>query len=41
MKDLVLDTHVFLWLLEGNPKLPVTLRQAIEDETNRFPGLFW
>ena len=31
MKNLVLDTHAFLWLLEGNPKLPSTLRQAIED----------
>jgi PIN domain nuclease of toxin-antitoxin system len=31
MKSLVLDTHVFLWLLEGNPKLPGALRQAIDD----------
>jgi len=30
---LVLDTHAFLWLLEGNPKLPPTVRQRIEDPT--------
>ena len=31
MKSLVLDTHTFLWLLEGNPKLPGSLRVLIED----------
>jgi PIN domain nuclease of toxin-antitoxin system len=30
---LVLDTHAFLWLLEGNPKLPRTVRDRIEDLT--------
>lgn len=34
MSNLVLDTHVFLWLLEGNPKLPVSLRHLINDPTN-------
>ncbi len=31
MTALVLDTHAFLWLLEGNPKLPDLVRQRIED----------
>jgi len=34
MKNLVLDTHVFLWLLEGNPKLPGALREVIDDPTS-------
>lgn len=31
---LLLDTHIFIWLLEGNPNLSKTARQAIEDESN-------
>lgn len=31
MRQLVLDTHAFLWLLEGNPKLPQAVRAAIVD----------
>ncbi len=31
---LLLDTHIFIWLIDGNPKLSQTARQAIEDESN-------
>lgn len=32
--ELLLDTHIFIWLVEGNPNLGKTARQAIEDENN-------
>ena len=31
---LLLDTHIFIWLIEGDPNLSQTARQAIEDENN-------
>lgn len=31
---LLLDTHILIWLLEGNQKLSPKVRQVIEDETN-------
>jgi PIN domain nuclease of toxin-antitoxin system len=31
---LLLDTHIFIWLIDGNPNLSQTARQAIEDENN-------
>jgi len=31
---LLLDTHIFIWLIDGNPKLSQTARQAIEDTSN-------
>lgn len=31
---LLLDAHIFIWLIDGNPKLSQTARQAIEDESN-------
>jgi len=31
---LLLDTHILIWLLEGNQNLSPKVRQAIEDETN-------
>ena len=31
---LLLDTHAFLWWLEGNARLPVAVRHAIEDADN-------
>ncbi|GAB4278144.1 MAG: type II toxin-antitoxin system VapC family toxin [Oscillatoriaceae cyanobacterium] len=31
---LLLDTHILIWLIEGNPNLSLTARQAIEDESN-------
>ncbi|ELS30332.1 MULTISPECIES: type II toxin-antitoxin system VapC family toxin [Pseudanabaena] len=31
---LLLDTHILIWLLEGNQNLSPKVRQVIEDETN-------
>ena len=31
---LLLDTHAFLWWLEGNPRFPATARRAIQDAAN-------
>lgn len=31
MNDLVLDTHVWIWLVEGNPRLPLEIRSRIEE----------
>lgn len=31
---LLLDTHIFICLIDGNPNLSQTARQAIEDESN-------
>ena len=31
---LLLDTHVFLWYITADPKLPATFRTAIQDPTN-------
>ena len=31
---LLLDTHAFLWWLEGNTRLPATARHAIQDGDN-------
>lgn len=31
---LLLDTHIFIWLIEGNPNLSQAPWQAIEDESN-------
>jgi PIN domain nuclease of toxin-antitoxin system len=31
---LLLDTHVFLWYITANPKLPINFRVAIQDATN-------
>jgi PIN domain nuclease of toxin-antitoxin system len=31
---LLLDTHVFLWYIAADPKLPVRFRQAVQDPTN-------
>jgi len=30
MNNLVLDTHAWIWLVEGNPRLPMEVRSAIE-----------
>jgi PIN domain nuclease of toxin-antitoxin system len=32
---LLLDTHSFLWFIDGNPKLSATARTLIEDITNK------
>src|SRR5207249_7324232 len=31
---LLLDTHSFLWFIDGNPRLSATARQSIEDLAN-------
>jgi hypothetical protein len=31
---LLLDTHVFLWYITADPKLPATFRTAIQDPAN-------
>ncbi|MCY3504898.1 MAG: type II toxin-antitoxin system VapC family toxin [Chloroflexi bacterium] len=31
---LLLDTHAFLWWIEGNQRLPARVRRAIQDERN-------
>jgi PIN domain nuclease of toxin-antitoxin system len=31
---LLLDTHVFLWYLAADPKLPPSFRSTIQDESN-------
>jgi PIN domain nuclease of toxin-antitoxin system len=31
MNGLLLDTHAFIWFSEDSPKLPVSVKQAIED----------
>jgi PIN domain nuclease of toxin-antitoxin system len=33
--DLLLDTHVFLWAITLDPRLPAPFRLAIQDPTNR------
>ncbi len=32
---LLLDTHAFLWFIEGNPKIPSSTRSFIEDPGNQ------
>ena len=31
---LLLDTHVFLWYIAADPRLPATFRDAMQDSTN-------
>jgi PIN domain nuclease of toxin-antitoxin system len=33
--DLLLDTHAFIWFLNGDNQLPTTLRNLISDTANR------
>lgn len=32
----LLDTHIILWALDNNPRLPVKARQLIENEENQI-----
>jgi PIN domain nuclease of toxin-antitoxin system len=32
--NLLLDTHIFLWFISGDSKLPVPVREAIVDSAN-------
>jgi PIN domain nuclease of toxin-antitoxin system len=33
--NLLLDTHIFLWFISGDQRLPVRLRQEISDPSNQ------
>jgi len=33
--NLLLDTHIWIWYLEGNPKISQNLKSALEDDNNR------
>ena len=33
--NLLLDTHVFLWFISGDARLPASLRQAVTDPSNQ------
>jgi PIN domain nuclease of toxin-antitoxin system len=32
--ELLLDTHVFLWFINGDKRLPLTWRQALQNPAN-------
>jgi PIN domain nuclease of toxin-antitoxin system len=32
---LLLDTHIFLWFISGDPRLPVGFRDSVRDPDNR------
>lgn len=36
MMRFLLDTHIILWMLENNAKLPQEARKVIEDENNQI-----
>jgi PIN domain nuclease of toxin-antitoxin system len=43
MDSVLLDTHAFIWLVEDDAKLPVSLRDTIENTANVFVSIasFW
>ena len=43
MSAILLDTHIFIWLVEDNPKLPQSLKQRIEETDDIFVSIasFW
>lgn len=43
MDSVLLDTHAFIWLVEDDAKLPVSLRDIIENTANVFVSIasFW
>lgn len=36
MARLLLDTHAFLWWLDGDPRLPVKIRRLLQADTNEI-----
>jgi PIN domain nuclease of toxin-antitoxin system len=38
---LLLDTHVFLWFISGDRRLPVSLQQTIRDPENKRALPIW
>ncbi|MFM7278152.1 MAG: type II toxin-antitoxin system VapC family toxin [Microcystis aeruginosa] len=43
MKSALIDTHVFIWLVEDDPILSVSLRDILENTDNVFVSIasFW
>jgi PIN domain nuclease of toxin-antitoxin system len=43
MRSALIDTHVFIWLAEDYPILPVSLRDSLENTDNVFVSIasFW
>jgi PIN domain nuclease of toxin-antitoxin system len=43
MDSILLDTHAFIWLVEDDANLPVSLRNLIENTNNVFVSIasFW
>jgi PIN domain nuclease of toxin-antitoxin system len=43
MSAILLDTHVFIWLAENDPKLPISVRDRIEATDDVFVSIvsFW
>ncbi|MGB5593308.1 MAG: type II toxin-antitoxin system VapC family toxin [Crocosphaera sp.] len=43
MSDVLIDTHVFIWLVENDPSLPVDLVEYLENTENVFVSVasFW
>ena len=43
MRSALIDTHVFIWLAEDDPILPVSLRDSLENTDNVFVSIasFW
>ena len=43
MNSVLIDTHVFIWLAEDDPNLPVTTRDTLENMDNVFVSIasFW
>jgi PIN domain nuclease of toxin-antitoxin system len=37
--NLLLDTHTFLWFIDGNARLSTTARDLIEDQENATASL--
>jgi PIN domain nuclease of toxin-antitoxin system len=43
MNSVLIDTHVFIWLTEDDPNLPVAIRDTLENMDNVFVSIasFW
>lgn len=43
MSGLLLDTHIFIWVVENNPNFPPIVRARIEETENVFVSIasFW
>lgn len=43
MNGALIDTHVFIWLAENAPNLPVSIRDSLENTENVFVSIasFW